>query len=119
MHAELERWRWTLSRDCRSRSRRWAWLRAAIDRHLFHYETEHCQRCGRRVGVVWACTDDETWRLATGRAGGLRCVRCFDREADDAGRMVFWLAVAPEEYDAALSASPVSGAAVGATREET
>ena len=74
-----------------------AWLRASLDRHLFRYNYEHCQRCGRRVGLSWWSVTG--WTHVVRDGGCLRCIRCFDREAWTAGSPVCWIAVSFEEFD--------------------
>jgi len=90
----------------------WAWLRASIDRHLFRCNEEHCFRCGARVEAVWWCLDRWTWEASTGHrnGAGLRCIRCFDREAQRAGLPVFFLALDPEEFDRQVRARHVGRA---------
>jgi hypothetical protein len=51
---------------------------------------EFCHRCGRRVHEVWHGSD-ALWNAITGMGeGGVRCVRCFDRECRDRGVLLMW-----------------------------
>jgi len=46
---------------------------------LTRYETEVCQRCGRKVRQVWWCPSNELWEQVVGCGrGGVLCIRCFD-----------------------------------------
>lgn len=79
--------------------RRWAWLRATVDRHLLRYNLEHCESCGRRVGLSWWSVTG--WTHVVGD-GCIRCIRCFNREAWAVGDPVCWIAVSFEEFDERL-----------------
>lgn len=61
---------------------------------LTRYETEVCQRCGRKVRQVWWCPDDALWSEITGcrTGGGILCVRCFDELYSKLGKgFVRWI----------------------------
>lgn len=53
------------------------------------YTGETCQECGRPVGVAWLA-EDGLWREVIGTEGGIRCIRCFDRELEHRGIFVRW-----------------------------
>lgn len=60
---------------------------------LTRYETEVCQRCGRKVRQIWWCGEQELWCAVTGYgsptdkdAGGVLCIRCFDELYQKLGR---------------------------------
>lgn len=64
-------------------------LRRVFNRQPF-YNCEVCQRCYRRVELVWHAPD-YLWAQITGHedGGGILCVGCFDRLAD--GKvMLYW-----------------------------
>lgn len=52
---------------------------------------EFCGVCGRTTDLVWWSPDD-LWREVTGEqhGGGVRCTRCFDREAYRRGLLLRW-----------------------------
>ena len=52
---------------------------------------EFCGTCGRRVRDVW-WAPDALWREVTGEqhGGGVRCIRCFDRECYARGKLLQW-----------------------------
>lgn len=62
---------------------------------LNQYENDHwsetCQSCHERVGVVWRCSD-ELWQRVTGNQNGegIRCIRCFDKEAKSKNIYLQW-----------------------------
>jgi hypothetical protein len=93
---EAARLRNTVGSRRRYASRR-AWLRASLDRHLLRYNLEHCHRCGRRVSLIWWSVVG--WTNVVRDRGCLRCIRCFDREAQAAGVWISWLAVSHDEWD--------------------
>lgn len=46
---------------------------------LTRYDTEVCQRCGRKVRQVWWCPSSDLWEQIVGCGdGGVVCIRCFD-----------------------------------------
>jgi hypothetical protein len=75
----------------------WSWLRATFDRHVLRYNLEHCQRCGRRVGLSWWSVTG--WEHVVRDGGCIRCIKCFNREAWAAEQPVCWLAVSFDEFD--------------------
>lgn len=61
------------------------------DIKLTNDEHELCSRCGRRYPHVWIASD-ELWERVTGRSdgGGLMCMTCFDRQAEENGIVLYW-----------------------------
>lgn len=51
---------------------------------------QFCHRCGRRDGLIW-WAPDELWTQIMGGPGGVRCVRCFDRECQERGIGLLWV----------------------------
>ncbi len=72
---------------------RWAKVRAFL-LVISGHETEMCAICGRAVEMVWWCERDDLWAKLTGwqGGGGVCCVRCFSRLAEDAGICLQWSA---------------------------
>lgn len=52
------------------------------------HNSETCQRCGRRY-LLWFA-DYDLWNQVIGHYNGLRCLRCFDREAQRLGLCLEW-----------------------------
>lgn len=59
--------------------------------------------CGRPIGPLWRAESALWHRMVTGEslplgrtegAGGILCLRCFDRLCDDRGELRFWKAEA-------------------------
>lgn len=72
--------------------------RAWVLKRILGWDCETCQKCGRRVLLVWWCPNTRLWEdayeEATGhrRGGaGLLCPRCFDDAARSLGRMITWV----------------------------
>lgn len=47
-----------------------------------HWDGEVCERCSRR-NVVGFNVSDELWLAVVGDAGTVRCLTCFDEEAEE------------------------------------
>lgn len=59
---------------------------------FLNWNSEKCQTCGRPYGYVWRAPDD-LWKKVTGEqhGGGLRCISCFDEEAQRKGcKILYW-----------------------------
>jgi hypothetical protein len=52
---------------------------------------EHCQVCGKEYSYVWS-VPDKLWEKVTGikNQSGLRCIHCFEQEADEKGIIIYW-----------------------------
>lgn len=66
-------------------------LKLLLSKHILLLQ--FCKSCGRVVQLIWHC-DDELWQKVTGEkhGGGVRCTRCFDREAGKLGLLLRWTA---------------------------
>jgi hypothetical protein len=64
--------------------------RKDIERERWDPNEEHCHKCGNPVGVIWTAPD-ELWQAVMGTPGGIRCIRCFDEEAEAKGRLLRWV----------------------------
>lgn len=51
---------------------------------------EFCKECGRAVEQVWTAPD-ALWIDLNGQPGGVLCIRCFDRRADERGLFLRWM----------------------------
>ncbi len=69
-------------------------LREFYWRRLRRWETEICQSCGGRVRIVWTASDSE-WVRLVGSEGGVLCVFCFDRLAENRGEILRWVPARP------------------------
>ncbi len=77
-------------------------------------ESEHCYDCGSAVSVVWTAPD-HMWSTVTGRpdGGGLLCVRCFDKRAEQQGVLLRWVPHYDPDERSAGAAPSVEDAVVG------
>jgi len=52
---------------------------------------EYCERCGKRVKLIWQA-DDKLWGRVTGYYGGngIFCIHCFNKRA--ISDMIYWRA---------------------------
>lgn len=55
---------------------------------IIGHNSETCQKCGRRY-LLWFAEHD-LWDAVIGHYNGLRCPKCFDKEASRLGLVLEW-----------------------------
>lgn len=88
---ELMRWIVKGSKSWHLTASRWARIRAFL-LVLGGHEGEICCVCGRKMEAVWWCPEQQLWSVLTDwtDGGGLACIKCFDRLAQEKGIRFIW-----------------------------